>query len=131
KPFHDRLAGGYEAESVKNIEALAAGGPLSDELRAAVALWRSNPFSPHAVARLRTTAYQKTVVMKYLDNLIAWGDQLFRSETLEAINQASQLYVLAAEILGPRPEVIDRNIQPPMETFNSIEPKLGLLSNAL
>ena len=41
--------------------------------------------------------------MKYLDNLIAWGDQLFRRDTIESINEATQLYVLAAEILGPRP----------------------------
>jgi hypothetical protein len=38
--------------------------------------------------------------MKYIDNLIAWGDQLFRRETIESINEATQLYVLAAEILG-------------------------------
>ena len=42
--------------------------------------------------------------MRYLDNLIAWGDQLFRRDTIESINEATQLYVLAAEILGPRPE---------------------------
>ena len=67
-------------------------------------VWRDNPFDPFAVARLRTTAFQKTVVMKYLDNLIAWGDQLFRGDTIESINEATQLYVLAAEILGRRPE---------------------------
>ena len=128
KPFHDRLSGDYEAESVKTIEKMAANGP-SKELTTAVEVWRSNPFSPHAVARLRTTAYQKTVVMKYIDNLIAWGDQLFRRETLEAINEATHLYVLAAEILGRRPEVIERNVKPPVQTFNSLAP--GLLGNAL
>ena len=46
-----------------------------------MALWRNDPFKPHLIARLRTTAYQKTVVMKYIDNLIAWGDQLFRRDT--------------------------------------------------
>ena len=44
--------------------------------------------------------------MKYIDNLIAWGDQLFRRDTIEAINEATQLYVLAADTLGPRPESI-------------------------
>ena len=44
--------------------------------------------------------------MKYLDNLIAWGDQLFRRDTIESINEATQLYVLAAELLGRRPEPI-------------------------
>ena len=35
----------------------------------------NKPFQPHAVARTRHIAYQYSVVMKYLDNLIAWGDQ--------------------------------------------------------
>ena len=37
----------------------------------------ANPFLPHLVARTRPVAYQYYVVMKYLDNLIAWGDSLF------------------------------------------------------
>jgi len=129
KPFHERLAGDYEAQSVKAIEEIVAEG-LSPEWDTAVAIWRNNPFSPHAIARLRTTAYQKTVVMKYLDNLIAWGDQLFRRETIESINEATHLYVLAAEILGRRPEVIQRNVKPRVQTFNSLS-QIGLLSNTL
>ncbi len=130
KPFHARLAGDYAAESVKTLEEIIASGP-SEEMSVAVEVWRSNPFSPHAVARLRTTAYQKTVVMKYIDNLVAWGDQLFRRETLESIGEATHLYVLAAEILGRRPEVIRRRVNPAVETFNSLEPKLGALGNAV
>ncbi len=41
--------------------------------------------------------------MKYIDNLIAWGDQLFRRDTMESINEATTLYVLAYELLGRRP----------------------------
>src|SRR5260370_42669982 len=70
-----------------------------------IAQWedlQAHPFEPHRVARLRRIAYQKTVVMKYIDNLIAWGDQLFRQDTIETINQATQLYVLAGALLGPR-----------------------------
>jgi hypothetical protein len=63
---------------------------------------QAHPFQPHRVARLRRVAYQKTVVMKYIDNLIAWGDQLFRQDTIETINQATQLYVLAAVLLGSK-----------------------------
>ena len=47
------------------------------ELEDQVLDWRRNPFEPHRIANYRTVAYQKTVVMKYLDNLIAWGDNLF------------------------------------------------------
>jgi hypothetical protein len=62
-----------------------------------------SPFRPHAVARTRTVAYQYYVVMKYLDNLIAWGDSLFAQDTIETLNEATLLYVLAANLLGPRP----------------------------
>ena len=58
------------------------------------------------VARTRPLAYQYSVVMKYLDNLIAWGDSLFRQDTIESINEATQRYVLAANLLGPRPQRI-------------------------
>ena len=129
KPFYDRLASDYAAESVKTVEQIVAEG-VSPEWDTAVAIWRNNPFSPHAVARLRTTAYQKTVVTRYIDNLIAWGDQLFRRETIESINEATHLYVLAAEVLGRRPEVIRRNIKPAVKTFNSLS-QLGLLGNSL
>lgn len=67
---------------------------------------RNKPFQPHAVARTRHLAYQYCVVMKYLDNLIAWGDSLFRQDTIESINEATQRYVLAANILGARPQRI-------------------------
>ncbi len=41
--------------------------------------------------------------MRYVANLIDWGDMLFAQDTRETITQASQLYVLANELLGPRP----------------------------
>jgi hypothetical protein len=41
--------------------------------------------------------------MKYIDNLIAWGDNLFQRDTIESINEATLLYILAANILGKKP----------------------------
>jgi hypothetical protein len=64
----------------------------------------NKPFQPHAIARTRHVAYQYAVVMKYLDNLIAWGDDLFQQDTIESINEATMQYILAANILGRRPE---------------------------
>jgi hypothetical protein len=64
----------------------------------------ASPFNPHAVARTRPSAYQWYVVMKYLDNLIAWGDSLFLADTIETLNEATLCYVLAANVLGPRPQ---------------------------
>jgi hypothetical protein len=65
-----------------------------------------DPFQPHAIARTRPSAYQWYVVMKYLDNLIAWGDNLFMQDTIETINEATLCYVLAANILGPQPQAL-------------------------
>ena len=68
-----------------------------------VTVWEKKPFNPHVIARMRILAYMKSTVMKYLDNLIAWGDQLFRRDTVESLNEATQLYILASNILGQRP----------------------------
>jgi peptidoglycan hydrolase-like protein with peptidoglycan-binding domain len=97
KPFFDTNSEDYRKSRIENL--LAGIGANLDQLRA----WRNDPFNPHRIARLRPVAYQKTVVMRYLDNLIGWGDSLFRQDTIEAINEATLLYVLAQELLGPRP----------------------------
>lgn len=68
--------------------------------------YKRDPFNPHAIARLRLSAYQKAIVMKYIDNLLDWGDHLFAQDTMESINEATLLYVLASDILGDRPEQI-------------------------
>lgn len=70
---------------------------------AAIEMYKKDPFNPHAIARLRISAYQKTVVMKYIDNLLDWGDYLFAQDTMESINEATMLYILASNILGKRP----------------------------
>src|SRR5207249_1130823 len=57
----------------------------------------------HAIARLRLSAYQKAVVMKYVSNLVDWGDSLFRLFTMESVNEAIVLYAMASEIIGRRP----------------------------
>ena len=68
-----------------------------------IAVYNDDPFDPHAIARLRPSAYPKSVVMHYIDNLLDWGDRLYALDTREAITQATNLYVLAADLLGPRP----------------------------
>ena len=93
---------------------------------------RRNPFQPHVVARTRDGAYRWHVVMKYLDNLIAWGDSLYRQATGEALAEATQLYVLASNLLGPRPESMPPRgrIQP--RTFAQLRASgLDRLGNAL
>ena len=70
---------------------------------AAIAAYEQDPFNPHAIARLRLSAYQKCIVMNYIDVLIEWGDALFTEFQMETVNEATLLYVQALEILGPRP----------------------------
>jgi hypothetical protein len=107
--------------------------PMRDvELKRLIADWRAHPFSPHLIARQRIAAYQKFTVMKYLDTLIAWGDDLFRRDTFEAINQATQLYVLAAELLGDRPEVIEPVGTEPRASYRDLAARtIDDFSNAL
>jgi hypothetical protein len=98
---------------------------------AAISEWRNNPFKPHVVARSRPVAYMKWVVMKYIDNILDWGDYLFRQDTIESINQATQLYVLAGHILGPKPMVIPKRGEFVTETYLSLLNKWDAFSNAM
>jgi hypothetical protein len=104
---------------------------LKEHIKTSIELWRKNPFNPHVVARNRFVAYQFNVVMKYLDNLIAWGDGLFRQDTMETINEATQIYVLAANILGPRPQEIPRRGMIRPRTYAMLKNKLDEFGNAL
>ena len=90
-----------------------------------------NPFQPLVVARYRPTAYMLKTVMAYLDNLIAWGDSLFQQDTIETINEATQLYVLAANILGPRPQAVPQKGSVKPQTYASLRSSLDAFGNAL
>ena len=106
---------------------------LNDDAYAAqIRDWQANPFNPHVIARLRKVAYMKAVVMRYIDNLTAWGDQLFRRDTIESINEATQLYILAAQILGRRPEQIPPRARPKVQTYRTLDDNeaLNSLANA-
>jgi peptidoglycan hydrolase-like protein with peptidoglycan-binding domain len=97
RPFFEQNEEQYRKQRIeKLLEEISSN---LDQVRA----WKNDPFNPHLIARYRPVAYQKNVVMKYIDNLIAWGDQLFRRDTMESINEAVMLYVLAYELLGRRP----------------------------
>lgn len=105
-----------------------------NQYAAQVAAWERDPFKPHVIARLRRLAYMKNVVMKYLDNLIAWGDQLFARDTIESINEATLLYILAANILGPRPQEMSARAVAILRNFAELAPttsSLDAFSNAL
>lgn len=93
--------------------------------------WRDKPFQPHVIARSRPVAYMKWVVMKYIEILIAWGDYLFRQDTIETLNQATQLYVLAGHIYGPRGQKIPKRGKFQPQTYNSLLDKWDAFGNAM
>ena len=139
KPFFQTTDSQYVQQRIDNILRMLAGdtsvpgysAQALEDLEDQVYDWRTNPFEPHRLANYRTVAYQKTVVMKYLDNLVAWGDNLFRQDSMESINEATQLYIMAAEILGPRPKKVPPQAKPSLESFNELEIEFDKFSNAL
>ena len=102
-----------------------------DVENAIIAQWRETPFDPHLVASSRPLTYMKHVVIKYVENLIEWGDSLFRQFTRESVYEALQLYVIANHILGPRPEFVPRRGNIKAENFASLESKWDDFSNAM
>ncbi len=101
------------------------------EFEAQVAAWREDPFNPHLLARLRHGTYQKAVFMAYLDNLIAWGDHLFRLDTMESVGEATQLYVLASQLLGERPVTLAAETKPTPKSYDDVRGELDAFSNVL
>lgn len=105
------------------IKAFFSGGDLtafeSFSFVASAAAWIRDPFNPHAIARWRLGTYRWVVLQRYLDNLIDWADSLFRRDTIESINEATQLYLLAAQILGPRPRPLPA-ITAPVRTYDEL-----------
>jgi hypothetical protein len=83
-------------------------------------VYEDDPFDPDRIAWHRKTALQKAVVMKYIRNIIAWGDQLFSQDTRESINQAMLLYILADDLLGQRPAGPAVCNRPNTKTFDDI-----------
>ena len=129
RPFWEYNLQDKKSKPIQELLKLLSEGDA--ELAGQVEEWKRNAFKPHLVARLRPIAYQKNVVMKYIDNLIAWGDQLFRRDTIESINEATQLYILAAEILGKRPQSMPA-AKPVVQTFNTLQKiPLDPFTNAL
>lgn len=107
KPFHDFVS----KKSIERLLTALSANPNDPEvsnLSDSISIWGKNPFQPHILAQMRVVSYMKYTLMKYLDNLIAWGDSLFRQDSLESINEATQIYLLAASILGDRPKAISR-----------------------
>ena len=90
----------YPFRIQKSIESIQENLTNDDQIKA----YNDHPFDPHAIANLRIGAYEKTVVMNYIENLLDWADDLFSRDSWESITQAITLYLLAYDLLGNKPE---------------------------
>ena len=121
----------FQTTDVKKIEeilvnlATGADETLRVETIRSIEAWKDAPFRPHVIARYRQQAYMYKTVMAYLDNLIAWGDSLFRQDTGEAIDEAMMVYVLAANILGPRPQPVPKKGTVRPQTYANLRQDLS------
>ena len=129
RPFQTTDVDAIEA-ILENLSSGADPGLQADTVNS-IEAWKEAPFRPHLVARYRQTAYMWKAVTAYLDNLVDWGDALFRQDTGEAINEATQLYVLAANILGPRPEAVPKRGTVGPRTYADLRRTWDELGNAL
>jgi hypothetical protein len=115
----------WQYREFRNLDIQKLKDILTDSK--AIEAYKQDPFNPHAIARLRMNAYQKTIVMHYIDNLLDWGDFLFTQDTRESINEAEMLYQLAFDILGKRPVKVGKceTAEDDALTYANIEPQIG------
>jgi hypothetical protein len=129
KPLHNLTSTQILQQQINNLLLAVNQGDAAAVLE--VENWRKNAFNPFLLADLRNgVPYMKSTVMSYLDNLVAWGDNLFSSESREALSEATLLYVIASEILGPQPVAVT----PPQhadESFDQLELSLDAFANAM
>lgn len=127
----------FQYTDVSKIEEilvnLATGSDpqLREETIRSIEAWKDAPFRPHVVARYRPQAYMLKTVMAYLDNLVAWGDSLFRQDTGESIDEAMIVYVLAANLLGPRPQPVPKKGEVRPQTYANLREDLDKFGNSL
>lgn len=90
-----------------------------------MAVYAYDPFDPDTLARLRVSSWQKATFMRYLDNLLSWGDALFTQDTRESLSDATMRYALAHTLLGKIPvKGVTESVRPSVN-FNQIEGEYG------
>jgi hypothetical protein len=108
-------------EIIAIIERLPDRYKLQLNNAAQVEKYLEDPFDPHAIASIRRIAYRRAIVMAYIDNLVDWGDLLFTRYTMESIDEARMLYILAYDLLGKRPENVGRKILSDPVAYTALE----------
>ncbi len=134
KPFFENVSN----SSIQNLMALLGAAALSpaqererQSLKAQIEEWEDNPFEPHRIAEMRLRTYMLYTVYEYIDVLIQWGDSLFAQDTMESINEATNLYILASELLGRRPLKLDKPETTISTSYDDIRNGLDDFSNTI
>ncbi|NWB47547.1 neuraminidase-like domain-containing protein [Pseudomonas gingeri] len=65
----------------------------------------ASPADPDAIAYSNPIHYRKRIFRDYVETLIEWGDWLYRQLTRDSLTEAKMLYLRAARMMGPAPEV--------------------------
>lgn len=65
----------------------------------------ASPADPDAIAYSSPIHYRKRIFRDYVETLIEWGDWLYRQLTRDSLTEAKMLYLRAARMMGPAPDV--------------------------
>ncbi|RBQ67510.1 hypothetical protein FVER14953_10756 [Fusarium verticillioides] len=114
RPFRD-----IAADPTENQDKFT-GWLDESTLDVAVTERRRNPSNTHATARTRPRAYMKWIVMKYIEILIAAGDEYFRQGSIESLPMAIQRYIEAAHVLGPEPPKMPKLGKTAVKTYDTL-----------
>jgi hypothetical protein len=87
---------------------------------AEIEAYHNEPFDPDAISRIRTSAFAKSIVMNYIDNLIECGDFLFAEDTSESIKEAVNFYMKALDLLGEHPQQVGEFKRVVTKSFNDL-----------
>lgn len=113
------------------LSKLLASSGSEKNMDPRILAWRRSPFRPHAVARNRPLAYMKRFVMKYIEALVAAGDNLFRQDSLELVPLAVQKYIEALHVFGPQLQTVTGlNQKKTFKSYNQLAKRIDDFSNA-
>ncbi|WNM37569.1 hypothetical protein RMN56_20660 [Micromonospora halotolerans] len=129
KPFRTT-----DVQSIEDILVNLSSGADQELLERtwdSIRAWAKAPFRPHVIARHRPSSYMIWTVMQYVRTLIRKGDSLFAQDTSESVAEATQAYVMAANILGPRPQAAPPKGTVLPQTYATLRGRLDAMSNVL
>jgi hypothetical protein len=128
-PFKELAA--TKIDSAEDIlKKLGATTGAESSMDTSVLEWRKNPFVASVIARNRPTSYMKRMVMKYIEILIAAGDDYFRQNTLETVPFALQRYIEASQVYGTPPRPIPKLSRSKPASYADLESTLNDYSNS-